>query len=237
MIYGYVRISTKKQNILRQVRNIIASYPDAKIYEETFTGTDILGRKEFNSLLNKVAMGDTIVFDSVSRMSRDAEDGFKIYKELLNKGIELVFLKEPHINTSTFKMALGNKIETTGNEIADKYIKTTNEVIELIAEQQIKIAFEQSEKEVMDLRQRTKEGIETARNNGKKIGVQPGTKRETKRGNEIKEIIRAYSKDFNGTSSDKKIMELNKIGRNSYYRHKKELMELKAEGGIIDCLE
>ncbi len=35
-------------------------------------------------------MGDTIIFDSVSRMSRDSEEGYNLYEELFDKGIELV---------------------------------------------------------------------------------------------------------------------------------------------------
>ena len=75
-IYGYCRVSTKKQSIERQVRNILALYPSADIVKETYTGTKLEGRTKFNKILNKVQEGDTIVFDSVSRMSRDAEEGF-----------------------------------------------------------------------------------------------------------------------------------------------------------------
>lgn len=44
--YGYCRISTSKQNIERQVRNIQAVYPDAVIVREVFTGTKFQGRKD-----------------------------------------------------------------------------------------------------------------------------------------------------------------------------------------------
>ena len=44
-IYGYTRISTKKQNIERQVRNILAVHPDAIIVREVYTGTKFQGRK------------------------------------------------------------------------------------------------------------------------------------------------------------------------------------------------
>lgn len=73
--YGYARISTPKQNIDRQVRNILSLYPDAEIIREVFTGTKFQGRKEFDKLLGKIHSGDTIIFDSVSRMSRNAEEG------------------------------------------------------------------------------------------------------------------------------------------------------------------
>ena len=94
IIYGYCRISTTKQNIDRQVRNILAVYPDAKIVKETYTGIKFQGRKELDKILKKVKTGDTIVFDSVSRMSRTADEGFRLYQELFEQGINLVFLKE-----------------------------------------------------------------------------------------------------------------------------------------------
>ena len=100
MIYGYCRISTKQQNIERQIRNILAEYPKAKLYKEAYTGTK-LERPEFEKLLKRLKAGDTVVFDSVSRMSRNAEDGWTLYESLYNKGINLVFLKEHHIDTDT----------------------------------------------------------------------------------------------------------------------------------------
>ena len=105
-IYGYCWVSSPKQNIDRQIRNIKAKYEDAIILKETFTGTKVEGRKEFQKLLNKIKEGDTIVFDSVSRMSRNSDEGFELYERLFNQGVELVFLNEPHINTATYKKAL-----------------------------------------------------------------------------------------------------------------------------------
>ena len=112
MIYGYARISTQKQNIERQIRNILKYCPDAIIKQEVYTGTKTDGRKVFEQLLKIVSAGDTIIFDSVSRMSRNAETGFQVYQELYEKGVELVFLKEPHINTETYKKALSNNMSS-----------------------------------------------------------------------------------------------------------------------------
>lgn len=228
-IYGYCRISTAKQSIDRQVRNILAEYPTADIRTEAFTGTKIEGRKEFNKLLKAVKSGDTIVFDSVSRMSRNASDGVALYFDLYEKGVNLVFLKESHINTDMFRNAVKQAICETGNEIADIYIQATNKVIRLLAEQQIMKAFEQSEKEVNDLKQRTKEGIETARRNDKQIGHASGTKLTTKKSIEMKAKIKKLSKDFGGSMNDKEAMELLKIARNTFYKYKKELIAELAE--------
>lgn len=224
MIYGYTRISTKQQSIDRQIRNIKNLYPDAVIIEEVYTGTKIYGRKEFDKLLKKVKLGDMIVFDSVSRMSRNAEEGFQLYEELYNKGIELIFIKEAHINTTTYKQALTNNVKLTGTTV-DFILEGINKYLLALAKEQIKLAFIQSEKEVKDLQQRTKEGIETARLNGKQIGQVKGTKLITKKSIQAKEQIQKYSKDFNGTLKDVEVMKLIGVARNSYYKYKKELMQ------------
>lgn len=220
-IYGYVRISTKKQSIERQIRNIKVPYPTAVIVEEIYTGTSI-DRKEWNKLVKRVVQGDTIVFDSVSRMSRNAQEGFEIYEELYSRGVDLVFLKEPHINTETYKTALENNIKLTGTNV-DFILEGINKYLFSLAKEQIRLAFEQAEKEVKDLQQRTREGIETARLNGKQIGMQPGTKLTTKKSIAAKEIIQKHSKDFSGTLSDAEVMKLAGISRNSYYKYKREL--------------
>jgi len=94
-----------------------------------------------------------------------------------------------------------------------------------LAKEQIKLAFEQSEKEVKDLHQRTKEGIETARLNGKQIGQKQGAKLVTKKSVESKKLIQKHSKDFDGALSDVDCMKLIGLARNTYYKYKKEIKE------------
>ena len=145
MIYGYCRISTPKQSIERQVRNILKEYPDAHIVKEVYTGTRTEGRTEFEKLLRAVKPGDTIVYDSVSRMSRNAEEGFTDYTQLYEAGVTLVFLKEPAINTATYKEALSKQIPLTGGDV-DLILEGVNRYMLRLAEIQIRIAFEQAEK-------------------------------------------------------------------------------------------
>lgn len=225
MIYGYCRISTEKQSIERQIRNLMEYDKDIKIYQETFTGRKLYERKKFQELLKRVKAKDTIVFDSVSRMSRNSVEGINLYFELMEKGVSLVFLKEPYINTEVYSKAISTKIALTDNDIANEYIQATNKVLKLLAKQQIEIAFNQSEKEVKDLSQRTIEGIQTARIEGKQIGRVAGADVTTRKGQLIKKGILAKSKDFNGTLNDKDLMVLLKTTRNTYYKYKKELTE------------
>lgn len=222
-IYGYCRISQKKQNIDRQIRNIKAVAPFAIIIVEAYTGTTI-DRKEWNKLFKKVKCGDTIIFDSVSRMSRNAEEGFNAYEELFKRGVELVFLKEPHINTTIFRTAIEKAFPLTGTTV-DFILEGINNYLFALAKEQIKLAFAQSEKEVLDLQQRTKEGMETARLDGKQIGREIGKKVITKKSVSAKQLIIKHSRDFNGTLDDIEIMKLADISRNTYYKYKKELRE------------
>ncbi len=224
MIYGYCRISTKKQSIDRQERNILLAYPNAKIVKETYTGTKFQGRKELEKILKSVKAGDTIVFDSVSRMSRNADEGVETYFQLYEKNIQLIFLKEHYIDTAVYAENMRDKIELQGTD-EDEIFKGLNNYFKKLAEKQIRIAFEQAEKEVQDLHQRTKEGIETARLNGKQIGQVKGSKLKVKKSIKAKEDIKKYNKDFGGTLNDIETMKLIGIANNTFYKYKKELKE------------
>lgn len=234
---GYARISTPKQNIERQERNILAAYPLAIVVKETFTGTKLAGRKDWDKLY-KLAIQESqkrkvrIIFDSVSRFSRNADEGCELYEDLFNKDITLVFLKEPHINTEVYKQALQNQIQlklNTGNKATDEFINSIIEALNKytidLAKAQIRIAFEQAEKEVVDLHIRTSEGMKTAKMNGKQIGRVTGRKYKSKKERRTKEIIWKNSKDFNGTNSDEEVIKIAGVSRNSYYKYKTELKE------------
>lgn len=117
-------------------------------------------------------------------MSRNAEDGFNTYEELYNRGINLVFLKEPHINTDTYKKSLTGLVSMTNTNV-DFILEGINKYLLALAKEQIRLAFEQAEKEVEDLHQRTKEGIETAKLAGKQIGKSKGDTWETKKSKEV----------------------------------------------------
>lgn len=86
--YAYLRISRQSQSIDRQRRNVLAyGVLEKHIYEEAYTGTKIVGRKKWNELVKKVKPNDVIVFDSVSRMSRNAQEGVQEYMSLYEREI------------------------------------------------------------------------------------------------------------------------------------------------------
>ena len=228
MIYAYCRVSTLHQKIARQITNITALYPNATIIREFFTGTT-QNRPQWERFIPQVKKDDTIVFDSVSRMSRNAEEGFKDYKMLYERGVHLIFLNEPLINTSVFDSTRNNLLSidiTTGNAAVDTFFKGNLELINnfmmALAEEQIKTAFDQSEKEVTDLHSRISQGIREAKKNGTQIGLTKGTSLTTKKSIECISIIKKHSIDFGGTLEDPDVMKLCGCSRNSYYKYKKE---------------
>lgn len=230
VVYGFARISTPKQNIERQVRNILEKYPSAYIIKETYTGTKVVNQgtewKKLYDLIKKdVSQGKkvTLVFDSVSRMSRDASEGVSLYEELYRLGVNLIFLKEEIINTDMYKSALANaSIVRTGTDI-DIILEAVEKYLIVLAKAQVLKAFEQSEKEVLDLRKRTSEGLLTAKLNGKQVGRLKGSTYQTKKEIISKELILKNSKDFNGTNTDSEVIKICGISRNSYYKYKSDL--------------
>ena len=219
-VYGYCRVSTMRQKLQRQIDNIKAAYPNAVIVAEKYTGTSIT-RPEFDKLIKTLKAGDTVVFDSVSRMSRTAAEGFELYKCLYEKDINLVFLKEPTINTEVFKSTA--QVALTGTD-ADCIIEGVNKYLMLLAERQVQIAFEQAQKEVEDLHQRISEGLAQAKLNGSQVGRIKGRIYETRKSRDMKEKIRKMSKDFDGNMNDKEVMEILHIARNSYYKYKAQMI-------------
>lgn len=237
MIYGYCRISTRKQSMARQLKNIKKEYPDARIVTEVFTGTR-MDRPEWKTLEKNLKKGDTVVFDEVSRMSRNAEEGFALYKQLYEKGVSLVFLKEPHVNTESYQTALKGAVTHTdvqsGDADADKLLNTilaaVTDFMMSKVENDIQTAFRQSQKEVEYLRQRTKEGIREARASGKQIGSAKGSTYHTKKEDATMKGIKKYSKTFDGSLSDVDCIRLLNVSRNSYYKYKRKLLDGSTKG-------
>ena len=224
MIYGYCRVSTNRQVITRQIENILKVYPGARIYQEAYTGVTS-DRQEWKKLKKLVSSGDTLVFDSVSRMSRNAEEGIQEYFELYNKGVKLIFLKEGYINSDVYTKAKEQQIAKTGNKITDILLSAIEEILKVIAVDQIEKAFEQSEKEALDIRIRTKEGLRVKKSQGVILGRRVGSKIQTKKSIEMKEKIKLLAKDFGGNLKDIQVIEVLKISRNTYFKYKRELKE------------
>lgn len=231
LIIGYVRVSTPKQTYERQIINIKAEFPNAIIIKETYTGTTT-SRPAWNKIMRQSRKGNIkcIVFDEVSRMSRNADEGFNLYKKLFNMGVELIFLKEKHINTSVYQNAINNQIKlqlTTGDTATDQLMssitKALNDYVMDLAEKQISIAFDRAQAEVDLLHKRTSEGMKAAKLMGSQIGRIPGRKYPSRKSIKAKKIILKHYKGFKGDLSAKECIKLSGITRSTFYRYVSEL--------------
>ena len=229
-IFAVARISTPQQKLDRQIRNILKEYPEAYIIKIKYTGTTFKGNKEMENLVNQIKKditnktNVTLVFDEVSRMSRNAGEGFALYEELFNLGVNIVFLKDKHINTDVYRKALSTDIPMTGTNV-DIILEAVKKYLMLLAKEQIQLGFQKAQDEVDYLHKRTSEGLLTAKLNGKQIGRIKGKKYTSKKEVHCKEIIKKNSKDFNGSNSDDEVMKICGISRGSYYKYKRELKE------------
>lgn len=229
-IYGYCRVSTEHQSLARQERNILSEFPNATIVKEKFTGTT-MERPVWTRLVKVdsngkglLSAGDTVVFDSVSRMARTAEDGFRAYMDLYKRGVNLVFIKERHIDTAVLDNASKKAIELTNDKKLNFIIDGVNKCLEAYSEELIEVAFRQSEKEVEDTRERIKEGILTRKLAGKQVGRKQGAGFTTKK--EIRNLrnIKKYSKQFGGSLTDNELAKMLGIDRRTVAKYRNNIL-------------
>lgn len=150
-IFAYIRVSSKEQNEDRQVITMMEKgVQERNIFIDKQTGKNT-DRPEYQRLKSIVRKGDTVIFDSITRMSRSMNDIKKEYEWFINKGVSLEFIKEPMINYDV------DKVES-------------DPVMRAIPEMILTLLAAFAEKERLDIRQRQAEGIEAARRKGKHLG-------------------------------------------------------------------
>ena len=143
-VFGYARVSTEQQNLDRQI-DMLEKYGVDRIFNEKMTGTK-RNRPELEKLLERLAEGDTVVVESLSRLGRSTKDLIWLMETFNEKGVNLVSLKE--------------SIDTTSS--TGKLLFT------------LMSALAQFERDV--LADRTKEGLAAARARGRKGGRPPTDK-------------------------------------------------------------
>ena len=105
MIIGYARVSTLEQNLDRQMDNLKEQRCE-RIFQEKITGTKA-NRPEYQRMLDSLRIGDTLVVDSFSRLSRSTKDLLEVVEGLTQKGVNLISLKEKlDTTTATGKLML-----------------------------------------------------------------------------------------------------------------------------------
>lgn len=219
-IFAYERISTKeergKQKFSRQ-DNAIARYEKENDVNILMTFKDDASGKDFNrpewiKLESLLKSGDTIVFKDLYRFTREYENGFKKYMELLNKGVELVFIDNPIICTDYIKNMMNVAAQQT-NRIAKKSL---NDTIELL----ILVELDRAEQEREITVKRIKDGIAAS---SKKSGRKEGSL--DKMNDALKADILAYLEDRGIKQVD--LMNKHNISRNTLKKYIEIVKESK----------
>ena len=117
MIYGYARVSSTTQKLDTQVAQLIA-YGCEKIFQEKLSGRSLTHRTQFSALLDRVAIGDTIVVTKLDRFARSTQDALNTMATLTERGVSLVVLNMGGdvVDTST---AIGKLLITVLAGIAE----------------------------------------------------------------------------------------------------------------------
>ena len=221
-VFAYMRISTKeergKQKFTRQEQAIErwckendAEITDRRIYKDDASGKSF-DRKAWKELESDVQTGDTIVFKDICRFTREYEKGYQKYMELLNKGINLVFIDNPTIGTEYIKNMIGIA-EKQENRIAKKSLKDTIELL-------ILVELDRAEKEREITVKRIKDGIRASE---KKSGRKEG--QLDKMTPELEADIRNFLTDRSIKQVD--LMKKHNLSRNTLKKYAKIISDQK----------
>lgn len=170
-VFAYMRISTKeergKQKFSRQEK-ALEGYAEKNgiqyllTFAEDQSGKSFANRGEWQKLEKLAQPGDMIVFKDICRFTREAENGYKKYMELLEKGVELIFIDNPTVSTPYIKQLMG--VAQAQNLVARVSLESTIKLL-LIVE------LDRAEQERLIISQRTKDGMKAS---GNKAGRKPG---------------------------------------------------------------
>ena len=218
-IYAYMRISTEeergKQKFTRQENALEKYAKENKIeyllkFKEDKSGKDFENRTEWQRLEKLLQAGDTIVFKDICRFTRQAEEGYKKYMSLLEKGIELIFLDNPTVSTPYIKQLLD--VAKRQNIVAKTSLESTVKLL-LIVE------LDRAEQERLITVKRIKDGIKAST---KKSGRKEG--QLDKMSDALREDIKKYLSDRSIKQVD--LMKKHQISRNTL---KKYIVIVQAE--------
>ena len=102
MIYGYARVSSREQNLDRQIALLIENgVEERNIFKEKKSGKNF-NREEYQKLLNILNVGDTVILTELDRLGRNMQEIEKEYQRLVvGRGCHLKFIKEDFLSTTS----------------------------------------------------------------------------------------------------------------------------------------
>lgn len=209
--YGYMRISTDEDRGLQRYtrqENALARYAADNKIEYLLTFAEDKSGKDFNrpewAKLDKIVQpGDTIVFKDICRFTREAENGYCKYMELLERGIELIFIDNQTVSTPYIKQLLN--VAKKQNLVAKISLENTVKLL-------LYVELDRAEQERLITVKRIKDGIAASiKKSGRPVGALD------KLTPELKDEIKAYITDRSIKQVD--LMEKYSISRNTLKKY------------------
>lgn len=206
-MYSYMRISTSEERGLQKFtrqENALRKYAVEHgleyllEFKEDESGKNFTDRKQWQKLESIVQPGDTIIFKDICRFTRQAEEGYAKYMQLLNRGIELIFIDNQTVSTPYIKQLLN--VAKQQNLVAKTSLESTVKLL-LIVE------LDRSEQERETIRKRIKDGIAAS---DKKSGRPTG---------KLDKISDSLRKDIQLFLTDRSIKQVNLMRKHSISRN------------------
>lgn len=210
-IYNYQRISTKEERAMQKYdrqEKSLETYAKNNEFEYLLSFKDDASGSSFNrpnwlKLEKLLQTGDSVIFKDISRFTRQAQEGYEKYMELMNKGITLVFIDNPTISTDYIKSMM---------HIAEQQDLVTKTALESTIKLLLIVELDRVQKERETTSQRIKQGIAASpKMQGRKQG------QLDKMSEELLKDIEKFSVDRSVKQID--LMEKHKISRNTLKKY------------------
>ena len=212
MLYGYARVSSREQNLDRQIALLIENgVEERNIFKEKKSGKNFQDREEYQKLLNVLNVGDTVILTELDRLGRNMQEIEKEYQRLVvGRGCHLKFIKEDFLSTTS----------SGDNSLFKDVVQPILLKLMGYMAQQEREKTLQRQRDAYNNMQRDEKGRLIAKN-GKVIGRQ--ARYET-----LKEDEKKLIKDWiNGKISCLRVSKILTISRPTLYKIKNQYLEEK----------
>ena len=210
MIYGYARVSSREQNLDRQITALLdAGVIERNIFKEKKSGKNFK-REEYQNLLNTLKVGDTLIITELDRLGRNMAEVEREYTRItVDRGCYIKIIKEDFLSTT----------ELAENKIYKDMIQPILlKVISYMAQTEREKILERQQMAYNSM-QLDEKGRMISNRTGKVIGRQA-------KYNSLKEDEKKLIKDWiNGKISCLRVSKILTISRPTLYKIKKEYLE------------
>lgn len=200
MIIGYARVSSKTQNLDRQIKEL-EQFGCDKIFQEKQSAKNFRERPVYNELRSNLRFGDVLVVHDLSRFGRNKQEIKNEWEALIKEDIDIVVLNMPLLDTRKYR-----ELEGVGQLVSDIVLSLLSWMVD-----------EERER----IRTAQREGIEIA----KKQGKYTGRKRKYHPNAEGKDklIYETIIRELNQGNSIMDIHRMTGVARSTIYSIRREL--------------